>query len=149
MTSSPSLKSHKSAAISRAWVQEVVSRHLAVPVIFSRYSLHFLVKIPSPQMCILSTASFTYSISRPVKGGTLNRIISYLHFLLPYLRHSNSTSHRTKGPVKTHQFYSYTTKASFTNTCRYPLALINASMAPSFLSCLHSAPSVPHQSIAS
>ena len=64
-------------------VQEVVSKHLVVPVFCSSHSLHFFVKIPSPHIFCLSTASFIYSNSFPVNGGTLKLIIlfSNLHSL--------------------------------------------------------------------
>ena len=51
MTSSPGpISGSRSAASSVAWVQEVVSRHLAVPVLLSSHSLHFFVYAPSPQI---------------------------------------------------------------------------------------------------
>ena len=43
MTSSPALIPASRAAISVAWVQEVVSRHFVVLVLSSIHSLHFLV----------------------------------------------------------------------------------------------------------
>ena len=50
MISSPSLISASSAAISVAWVQEVVSSAFAVPVFFSSHALQRFVKGPSPQI---------------------------------------------------------------------------------------------------
>ena len=56
ITSSPGPTPVSSAASSVAWVQEVVSRHFAVPVRSSIHSLHFFVNSPSPQIFWFSTA---------------------------------------------------------------------------------------------
>ena len=75
MTSSPRWMWVRWAAISRASVPEVVSRHSAVPVFSSRKALHFFVNGPSPLILwFSSTAMRMFSISVPTKGGTLNGI---------------------------------------------------------------------------
>ena len=56
ITSSPSLISHKRAAISVACVHDVVRSALAVFVFSSSHALHFLVNSPSPQIFLFSTA---------------------------------------------------------------------------------------------
>jgi len=53
---SPSLISHKRAAISVACVHDVVRSALAVFVFSSSHALHFLVNSPSPQIFLFSTA---------------------------------------------------------------------------------------------
>lgn len=59
MTSSPGpMSGSRRAASSVAWVQEVVSRHLAVPVFLSIHSLHFFVYGPSPQIFWFFTHSW-------------------------------------------------------------------------------------------
>ena len=56
ITSSPGPTFSSSAAISRAWVQLVVSSTLPAPVIAPSRAWHCRVNGPSPDRCMLSTA---------------------------------------------------------------------------------------------
>ena len=78
MTSSPGCRSHSSMAISSAVVPLVVSSTFWAWKRSSSHALHCLVKAPSPQILWDAMACFTYSISSPTQGGTLNGIIGIL-----------------------------------------------------------------------
>src|SRR5258705_4432094 len=72
ITSSPGLISSSSAAISSAWVQDVVSSALGVPIRRSRSAWHFFVNVWSPAICPISIACAMYCISRPINDERLN-----------------------------------------------------------------------------
>ncbi len=58
--SSPSFISSNNAAISRAWVQDVVRRAFFAPDILSRILLHSMVNSPSPLSLPLSMTFLIY-----------------------------------------------------------------------------------------
>ena len=87
MTSSPGFIWQSRADISRADVQDVV-RYTAGECSRSlRKAWHLFVKGPSPQIFLLSAASFMYFVSVPTKGGLLKSIIYSLR--LSFLQVSN------------------------------------------------------------
>jgi hypothetical protein len=58
MTSSPGWISSKKAAISSAWVQEVVNKAFATPSRCSSQAWHWRVKAPSPECGIFDARKF-------------------------------------------------------------------------------------------
>jgi len=66
--------------MSRAVLPLVVRSTFFAPKRCSSHALHFLVKLPSPQILCEAMACSIYFISFPVQGGTLKFII----FFPPY-----------------------------------------------------------------
>src|SRR6478735_3834711 len=95
MTSSPGWISKRMAAISRASVQDVVSKTFLKPNRCSKNSLHFFVYRPSPEIFPLFTARVMYSVSFPVKWGLLNGIIHLVFVPLLYTSKSICRTYQT------------------------------------------------------
>src|SRR5205823_8884644 len=91
MTSSPGPIESRSAAISSAWVQEVVRSALATPSVCSRRAWHLFVNGPSPDRCPRATASAMYRCSSPTNDGRLNGMrFEFNGSLHPHQREGNT-----------------------------------------------------------
>src|SRR3954454_9145293 len=104
MTSSPGSRLSRTPLISRASVQDVVrSARLTLSSCCSVCSQR-LLKGPSPEMCISSTAWRMYSSSLPASDARLNGILASAIVLPPSLSsesgHNLHHRHRQPGPAE-------------------------------------------------